>query len=233
MRTAFVFALALSQIVQATLINPLPLAFRSLSSQNLVLRQTNIENVPDACKPDCDPINTRVTEGCSPQQCCTATFVTGYFNCLKCVGGALNATDFTPAQQVLDDLTAQCDARGLNVPKLTLPGINPNRTLPTVTIPPSNAVPPVSSIQSTLPPNLPPTSLSLPPTQVTVTAPNTPLSAVTGQATNTQPATAQPVASQPAQPSGTNGAVPNSSSVQFSHLIILGMLLTDFIRFLL
>lgn len=88
------------------------------------------DTVPDACKTDCDPINARIVQGCSPQDCCQSNFVNEYFQCLKCVGGARNATDFTRAQLTLDDLTVQCDSRGLNVPKLTLPGQDVNRILP-------------------------------------------------------------------------------------------------------
>ncbi|KAJ3570166.1 hypothetical protein NP233_g4587 [Leucocoprinus birnbaumii] len=82
---------------------------RALAVDGIAARQNpGNGTVPTACKSNCDPINAET----------------------QCVGGALNITDFRAAQAVLDDLIVQCDSRGLNVPKLTLPGIDPNRTLP-------------------------------------------------------------------------------------------------------
>ncbi|KAF5364377.1 hypothetical protein D9756_000892 [Leucocoprinus leucothites] len=143
--------LALVHFVSASSLLSVVHPNRALAVDNIgaiVARQspTPTGTVPTACKADCDPVNAEVGQGCTPAQCCQASFVTQYFNCLKCVGGALNLTDFTPAQEVLDDLTVQCSSRGLTVPKLTLPGIDPNRPLPSA---PATANQTPSSGQST------------------------------------------------------------------------------------
>ncbi|KAF7776780.1 hypothetical protein Agabi119p4_5173 [Agaricus bisporus var. burnettii] len=93
----------------------------------------------------------RVAEGCSPAECCQDSFVNGYFECLTCVGTAENITDYGPAQQVVDQLTVQCNTEGFESPKLTLPGIDPNRTLPS-SVPPllTGTVPPTATNQETL-----------------------------------------------------------------------------------
>ncbi|KAH0586968.1 hypothetical protein H2248_005795 [Termitomyces sp. 'cryptogamus'] len=85
-------------------------------------RQSDNPDVPSQCKSTCDPVNTAIANNCTPQQCCTATFETQYYNCLVCFGSALNATDYSGAQAVLKELEQECAAHGLGIPTLTLPG---------------------------------------------------------------------------------------------------------------
>ncbi|KAJ7727899.1 hypothetical protein B0H16DRAFT_246522 [Mycena metata] len=125
----------------------LPLILCALSAVHLVLgatrprlglagahvpRQINIPNPPQ-CDSSCDPINTIAQQSCPITECCTPLFQSGYFECLKCVGIADNATtaDFALAQTDLDDFTIACSKEGFALPELTLPGQNPNRTLAT------------------------------------------------------------------------------------------------------
>ncbi|KAF8716383.1 hypothetical protein AX14_012370, partial [Amanita brunnescens Koide BX004] len=68
---------------------------------------------------------------CTPQACCTADFEQAYLNCFTCIGTAENITDYSQYQSSLDNLTSACLEEGINVPKLTFPGQNPNRSLPT------------------------------------------------------------------------------------------------------
>ncbi|KAJ7163819.1 hypothetical protein C8R43DRAFT_254633 [Mycena crocata] len=91
--------------------------------------------VPPQCASTCDPINTILeTNTCPPATCCSDLFQSGYFNCLKCVGLAANATvaEFAQAQTLLDGLTVACSKEGFSLPELTLPGQNSSRTLSTV-----------------------------------------------------------------------------------------------------
>ncbi|KAJ7047861.1 hypothetical protein C8F04DRAFT_1060307 [Mycena alexandri] len=104
-----------------------------------VSRQINIPSPPQ-CDSSCDPINTIAQQSCPITECCTPLFQSGYFDCLKCVGIADNATtaDFALAQTDLDDFTIACSKEGFALPELTLPGQNPNRTLATASGVPSS-----------------------------------------------------------------------------------------------
>ncbi|KIL67401.1 hypothetical protein M378DRAFT_159824 [Amanita muscaria Koide BX008] len=73
-------------------------------------------------------------ESCTPQACCTSTFEQDYLACFTCIGKAQNNTDYTSYQTQLDQFTAACDASGISVPKLTFPGQDPNRALPSLTL---------------------------------------------------------------------------------------------------
>jgi len=90
-----------------------------------------LSSVPSQCEPDCDPINDQIQASCTTSKCCTANFETGYFTCLKCVGTAIKIEDYSSAQNVLDTLFKQCAAQGVILPKLTLPGQDPDRPMPT------------------------------------------------------------------------------------------------------
>ncbi|KAF9449562.1 hypothetical protein P691DRAFT_547705 [Macrolepiota fuliginosa MF-IS2] len=206
-------------------------AFDRTALSRVVGRQSQVPSVPTQCKADCDPINSQVAQGCSPADCCKATFVTGYFNCLKCVGGALNITDYTPAQAILDQLTEACDAKGLNVPTLTLPGIDPNRPLPsqgTVTpvggpgpaSVPQNTVTPIGSsgpasipppgtitINSSGPANLPPPTAA---SQLTVTTPLSP--------SNPQPAPVATTSGAPTTSTPSSAIADRFLAPHFSHM---------------
>ncbi|KAG2114746.1 uncharacterized protein F5147DRAFT_431413 [Suillus discolor] len=54
--------------------------------------------------------------------CCTQSFETSYYNCLLCVGIALNATDYIQAQADLNGLYVSCSDYGYSLQELTLPG---------------------------------------------------------------------------------------------------------------
>ncbi|KII96017.1 hypothetical protein PLICRDRAFT_236625 [Plicaturopsis crispa FD-325 SS-3] len=104
----------------------------SIPTSRLASRQNGIPNVPPACTSLCNPVNTQVNQGCTPTACCTSSFNAAYGTCLACVGTELNITDFSGAQQDLDQLYGECLEVGRVVPELTLPGQNPHRSLPVV-----------------------------------------------------------------------------------------------------
>ncbi|KAF9005185.1 hypothetical protein BDQ17DRAFT_1541167 [Cyathus striatus] len=104
-------------------------------TRKLQVRQSDIPNVPAVCKSTCDPITTIIASNdCTPSTCCTSQFETGYFDCFQCVGQTFNVTDYTDAQQILDDLVVECTQLGLVIPKLTFPGQDPNRPLTSISI---------------------------------------------------------------------------------------------------
>ncbi|KAK2462287.1 hypothetical protein APHAL10511_005593 [Amanita phalloides] len=116
----------------------------------LVVRQGGNGSVPvSQCESTCSPIINYVgptaTERCTAAACCSSTFENAYLNCLTCVGKAKGMTDYSPLQIDLDQLTSACLAAGYNVPKLTFPGQNPNRQLPSF-IPSSSVSSTVSSV---------------------------------------------------------------------------------------
>ncbi|PPR03329.1 hypothetical protein CVT24_012605 [Panaeolus cyanescens] len=113
------------------------------SSGTVHRRQGAIPSVPSQCKSTCDPINTILSTGCRPQQCCTESFTKGYFDCFECVADSVGLTDFTDAQTIVDGIITTCAARGISLPVLTFPGQNPSRTLATVA-PPSTSNPTTS-----------------------------------------------------------------------------------------
>ncbi|KAF8211628.1 hypothetical protein K438DRAFT_1807624 [Mycena galopus ATCC 62051] len=146
-------------------------------------RQSGIPPVPPQCATICDPVNTILeTNTCTPSECCTTSFETNYFSCITCVLGAANATNssYTLAQGSLDTIVVDCAAEGITLPELTLPGQNPNRTLPSLSLSGSLSLPKTNSQQITIT-ALP--SLSTPAaSQQTFTAPPT---SSTGPATPT------------------------------------------------
>ncbi|KAJ7087296.1 hypothetical protein B0H15DRAFT_306794 [Mycena belliarum] len=81
-------------------------------------------------------------------------FQGSYFECLKCVGIATNATtaDFVQAQSLVDGLTVACSKEGFTLPELTFPGQNPNRTLATVSASQTSVQTTSQITISTLPP---------------------------------------------------------------------------------
>ncbi|KAJ7895992.1 hypothetical protein B0H14DRAFT_2679927 [Mycena olivaceomarginata] len=67
-------------------------------------RQAGLPNAPQ-CDSTCDPIGTILGAGsCPPTECCMPSFQSGYFDCVKCVGLATNATtaDWVVAQNDVD-----------------------------------------------------------------------------------------------------------------------------------
>ena len=109
---------------------------------------------------------------CTLSQCCLASFENGFYSCDICVG--TNDTDYSTAQATLDSkylpfyveeklrrslyafiaLYDDCAGLGIQLPVLTFPGQNPNRTLSSVVQFPSSqataSVSTPSTVQSTI-----------------------------------------------------------------------------------
>ncbi|KAF9224407.1 hypothetical protein BS17DRAFT_766455 [Gyrodon lividus] len=81
-----------------------------------------VGTVPSQCTSACNPVSNEVNVGCPVAACCTPSFETAYYNCLECVGTALNATDYTTAQDDLNSLYTTCVDMGYYLPQLALPG---------------------------------------------------------------------------------------------------------------
>ncbi|THV00567.1 hypothetical protein K435DRAFT_854651 [Dendrothele bispora CBS 962.96] len=88
------------------------------------------QNIPDACTDTCGTAPEQY-QSCTPDTCCNNQFETTLFNCYECIGNALQITDYTEPQQNLDILFVACTSAGSPIDKLTLPGQDPNRNLPT------------------------------------------------------------------------------------------------------
>ncbi|KAH7888152.1 hypothetical protein F5I97DRAFT_1828994 [Phlebopus sp. FC_14] len=104
---------------------------RALTDATIGKRQAST-TVPSQCTSTCDPVNNEVNAGCPVTACCTPSFETAYYNCLECVGVALNATDYSTAQQYLNELWVTCEDMGYDLPELALPGQSTG-TAPTIT----------------------------------------------------------------------------------------------------
>ncbi|KIK48068.1 hypothetical protein CY34DRAFT_798697 [Suillus luteus UH-Slu-Lm8-n1] len=149
----------------ATLVSSRPSAsyltqsFRALSSPSYK-RQSN--SVPSQCTSTCDPVQTEVNAGCPITACCTQSFETSYYNCLLCVGTAMNATDYTQAQADIDQLYVSCYEYGYSLQELTFPGQNPSRTLSTSSRAGTSTGVGTSSASTSPTPVLSPTSVSAP-----------------------------------------------------------------------
>ncbi|KAJ7929112.1 hypothetical protein B0H13DRAFT_2181578 [Mycena leptocephala] len=140
-------------------------------------RQSGLPAVPPQCVSTCEPVNTILeTNSCPPAECCTKSFQSEYFGCLKCVGLAANVTnaEWAQAQTLVDALTVACSIEGFTLPELTLPGQNPNRTLSTVSGSHTSKASAISQITLTaLPSSLAPSTII---SQKTVTEVPTPTS---------------------------------------------------------
>nr|GAT46154.1 predicted protein [Mycena chlorophos] len=89
-----------------------------------------LTDIPSTCSTDCAPFEPFLDgQTCPVTQCCSGAFETAYADCFKCVGVAINATDYTLAQEYVDVVNTACAAEGYTLPVVTLPGQNPNRTL--------------------------------------------------------------------------------------------------------
>ncbi|KAF7354884.1 hypothetical protein MSAN_01402900 [Mycena sanguinolenta] len=126
-------------------------AIRSVSGIHFGLALNRRQDLPNApqCDSTCDPVEDIISTGsCPPSECCTELFQADYFDCLKCVGEATNATmaDWTVAQNDVDALTVACSKEGFPLPELTLPTQNPNRTLATVSAGSQSSSHPLSQI---------------------------------------------------------------------------------------
>ncbi|KAJ7667522.1 hypothetical protein DFH06DRAFT_1322122 [Mycena polygramma] len=87
-----------------------------------------------------------VIQSCPVTQCCSDAFESGYFECYKCVGTAMNVTDFTLAQEYVDVVITSCKTEGFTLPVLTLPGQDPNRALASALPAGASSVPVFASV---------------------------------------------------------------------------------------
>jgi hypothetical protein len=127
-----------------------------------------VDGVPANCIEMCSPIANTSATGCITVQCCTATFEKAYYECLSCVGHAMNVTDYTPAQNALDTLVAACEIRNFNdLPNLAFPGQDRNRTISTSALLASASS--TFAITAAGPSPGPSTITALPPTNTAVT----------------------------------------------------------------
>ncbi|KAG1753231.1 hypothetical protein EDB19DRAFT_817590 [Suillus lakei] len=164
MRASIICLVVLSAAATLVLSRPsasyLSQSFRMLSTASY--RRQSSGYVPSQCTSTCDPVNNEVNAGCPITVCCAQSFETSYYDCLICVGTALNATDYTQAQVDLDQLYVSCYDYGYTLQELTLPGQNPSRTLSTsllvgsaftstITISPSSTSPASSSTATSTP----------------------------------------------------------------------------------
>ncbi|KAK7471214.1 hypothetical protein VKT23_002623 [Stygiomarasmius scandens] len=101
--------------------------------------QTRQINIPPACTDTCGTAPQQV-QSCTPDTCCNNQFDTTLSNCYRCVGSAMNISDYSLPQQILDQLFNICAAAGSPVDEQTLPGQDPNRPL--------SSAPPVPSSTS-------------------------------------------------------------------------------------
>ncbi|KAJ6510298.1 hypothetical protein C8R47DRAFT_1097490 [Mycena vitilis] len=150
------------------------LGSRTVNRRALSPRQSDVPIVPAKCAVTCDPVTDILQSEptCTPTVCCTTLFQSGYFNCFECLGPSGNnvtKADYAQPQVFLDDLTLECAAAGMELPELTFPGQNPNRTLSLSGLPTSAFSTLSQSTVSSLPSSLS-TPTSPPISQKTVTA---------------------------------------------------------------
>lgn len=132
MRAAVICLVALS--MAATLVSSRPSAsYLTQSFQALLspLYERQSSSVPSQCTSTCDPIQNEENAGYPMTACCTQSFETSYYNCLLCVGTAVNATDYTRAQANLDQLYISCYDHGYSLKGRTLPDQDLSRTYST------------------------------------------------------------------------------------------------------
>ncbi|KIJ70612.1 hypothetical protein HYDPIDRAFT_23703 [Hydnomerulius pinastri MD-312] len=128
--------------LEAFLVNRVhPVSDLSIRGEGVGRRQTASGTVPAACTSICDPVNTEVNDGCPVTACCSDSFETAYYDCLQCVGSALNATDYTTAQDYLNTLWITCEDMGYDLPELSLPGQQPSGSSSSSTTPAAAPVP--------------------------------------------------------------------------------------------
>ncbi|KAK7053905.1 hypothetical protein R3P38DRAFT_2853112 [Favolaschia claudopus] len=106
------------------------------------VQRRDLTVIPAACQTGCAPFQPFLTgQNCSTTSCCSPAFEQGYFDCFMCVGTGSNATDFSIAQEYVDVLITACRSVGADLPVLTLPGQNPNRTLVSELPPGASTIP--------------------------------------------------------------------------------------------
>ncbi|KAF8556314.1 hypothetical protein OG21DRAFT_678628 [Imleria badia] len=108
MRISTLFISLLSLVVSLCAASPQPLLVRlpPISTASVAKR----------------PVNSEISLQCPVTACCTTTFETQYYNCLYCVGMALNTANFSTAQTSLNLLYMTCVDMGFVLPRMELPG---------------------------------------------------------------------------------------------------------------
>ncbi|KAG1845668.1 hypothetical protein F4604DRAFT_1818469, partial [Suillus subluteus] len=128
-------------------------SFRALSSLSYK-KQTS--SVPSQCASACDPVQNEENAGYPKSTCCTHSFEKSYYDCLLCIGTAVDVTDYTQAQAHLDQLYVSCYDHGYSLEGRTLPGrdLSLARTTSTVADTSSTSVsaPTATSAASTVTP---------------------------------------------------------------------------------
>jgi len=122
----------------------LDISLMASTDVRLSARQGTV-TVPPQCIANCNPVNALIAAQCSPQQCCTGTFETEYYNCLLCVGQAANVTDYSTAQGLLTEFEQACQSEGLDIPTLFLPGQGSSLGSATSSKPAGSTRPPTST----------------------------------------------------------------------------------------
>ncbi|KAJ8087042.1 hypothetical protein PM082_005867 [Marasmius tenuissimus] len=143
----FLSTLALASLTNVAICSP---------SATLYGRQVNI---PQQCQDTCSPVTPLLTQrNCTPEQCCTEKFVTDLRDCLLCIGSTQGIQDYSQPQGSIDQFIGSCAAQGIDVPRVTLPGQDNNRSSSSFN--PSTVQPPSTSPSQTTPQT--PTSPSSP-----------------------------------------------------------------------
>ncbi|KAG1845670.1 hypothetical protein F4604DRAFT_1936837 [Suillus subluteus] len=120
MRASAIYLVVLSMhVLSHPSASDLTQSFRALSSLSYK-RQSS--SVPSQCASACDPVQNEENAGYPKSTCCTQSFEKSYYDCLLCVGTAVDVTDYTQAQADLDQLYVSCYDHGYSLEGRTLPG---------------------------------------------------------------------------------------------------------------
>ncbi|KAJ8087041.1 hypothetical protein PM082_005866 [Marasmius tenuissimus] len=183
----FLSTLALAYLTNVALCSP---------SATLYGRQVNI---PQQCQDACSPVTPLLTQrNCPTSQCCTEQFVTNLRDCFLCIGTTQGIQDYSQPQGSIDQFIGSCAAKGIDVPRVTLPGQDNNR-----------------SSSSFNPSTVQPPSISPSQTTASQTAPQNPTSP------------SSPAQSPPAQTSGNNnnGVLNLNMNIKELGVVVLGIML--------
>ncbi|KAG2354234.1 hypothetical protein BDR07DRAFT_1494851 [Suillus spraguei] len=183
---------------------PLTQSFRALSSPSYK-RQYESSSVPSQCISTCDLVQNEVNAGCPMTACCTQSFGTSYYDCLLCIGTALNATDYTQAQADIDQFYVSCydDGYSLQLEGRAFPGQDLSRARTTSSrAKTATTDTTTSAIVGT---TTSPTSVS---------SPNTSISATTTLPSSASSASSGPSTSVNSTASSTPGSIPSDSAAQ-------------------
>jgi len=155
--------------------------------------------VPPQCQQYCSPVNAVLIQGCPVAQCCDNGFQAAFAVCFICAANGSGNTDYGPTQTTLNQMKAACDAQGLPVNQIWLPGQGPPASTTKAAAPPKTTSQP------------PPTQAAPPPaaTATPAAAPPPAQSPASTQQPNTTPTVR---AGAPASSSSGTGAAPAFNS---------------------